>query len=669
MASNTTKKRTIITSVIAHIDHGKTTLIDSLVASQGKISKSIAGDLRYMDTREDEQKRGITLKLSAISINHKDICYTILDTPGHVDFEFLIENSSVLSDCFLIIIDIMEGITPRTFALVNYIRRDHTVLVINKIDKIETFDEAIDKIDKIILFLNSMCGKHVFSWTSNNIILSSATYCYGINYERSKYILKKDNTNIDTVTRFIYYLEDKIKENDVEKICKRFNILKASKKNILSSVMPLSDVIFDSINCVYQADTFKTYLFDKSVPLVLKQDLKDNDTLSFISLGILDSNKIYKKDNLLFVARLFQGSLSKGNILFTKDTSYKIDKIYKFGINEFIEIESADGSSLICIKGDFKKNTILSTRSLDYCYTEKIYPFYRSRLITDKNNLEEIKDILRAIVHTEQCLKIKINKYNQIDVLSSGKVQVEKMIEDLKSCNIEVKTGQDQNLFCECVKGRADYSYENDEYRILIQIYKNEGNYKEYTDEFNNRFIIENDEKYLIYSILEIYVLNGPLINEYIRDTTFVVNFTIKKTIDCEITYSQIKSHIKNAYAQADPTIAPFFYKLNVSIQEEYLGSIYNTFQKFTCLLESEDYNDITSFYVLNILIPHFSYDVFIEDIRICTKGTAYILSSEFGYFYDLDFSECLVDIRKKKGLQTDEKIINNPEKQRTLKK
>ncbi|WUR02313.1 elongation factor 2 [Vairimorpha necatrix] len=667
------KDKVIITSVIAHIDHGKTTLIDSLVAHKGKLSKSLAGEMRYMDTREDEQKRGITLKLSALSIKQDIIEHLILDTPGHVDFEFLVESSSLLSDCFLIVIDIVEGITPRTYSLINYIRNKYTVLIINKIDKIETYDEAIEKIEKILLFLNSMVGEKIFTWENNNIILSSATFCYGISFKSSLNILKKNFTDIETTTKFIYFLEEQIKNKKYEKICTRFNILKPTRKNILSTIMPLSTTIFDCIEHVYEPNTFKKYLFDSSVPLKLNEPI-ENQTVCFVSLGILEKPHVYEKDNLIFITRIFQGKISKNENFYSEHGLIKIRKIFKFKINEFEEVEEVSGSNLICIKADIKKNTpFFSDKLINFTHSEKIHPFYKSILVPEnKDQMEELKDILRVLVHTEQCLKIKINKYNEIDILSAGKVQVEKMIEDLKFREISVQRSVDENLFCEYPKGRGIYNFENENFKIKIQVYKNEDiEYKDYIDEFNNRFVVHTNKfKALVLSILEIYTLEGPMISEYIRDTTFVVDLEIKNDLlDEDDLYSQIKSQIKNAYFEAEPSVAPFFYKLKISIQDEFLGNIYNKLQKFHNLILSEDYDEIMSFYVLSILIPHFEYDDFIEEVRICTKGTAYILSSEFGYFYDLDFSESILELRKTKGLLTDEKIIINPEKQRTLKK
>ena len=71
-------------SIVAHVDHGKTTLADCLIASNGIIHRKQAGQLKLLDDRLDEQDRGITMKASSIALVHKDHLVNLIDSPGHL---------------------------------------------------------------------------------------------------------------------------------------------------------------------------------------------------------------------------------------------------------------------------------------------------------------------------------------------------------------------------------------------------------------------------------------------------------------------------------------------------------------------------------------------------------------------------------------------------------
>lgn len=129
--------------VIAHVDHGKTTLTDCLLSSNKIISKSLAGKLRFMDSREDEQEREITMKSSSISLvyeNEKtgqDCLINLIDSPGHVDFAFEVSSGLKVCDNAVLVVDVIEGVCSQTYKVLNAAIKEglRVVLVINKIDK------------------------------------------------------------------------------------------------------------------------------------------------------------------------------------------------------------------------------------------------------------------------------------------------------------------------------------------------------------------------------------------------------------------------------------------------------------------------------------------------------------------------------------------------------
>lgn len=138
--SNTENIRNIC--ILAHVDHGKTTIADSLIASNGIISQRLAGKMRYLDSRVDEQERGITMKSSSIALkyfddNNKKYLINLVDTPGHVDFCGEVSAAVRLCDGALIVIDVVEGVCPQTKVALEQAWKEgiEPILVLNKIDR------------------------------------------------------------------------------------------------------------------------------------------------------------------------------------------------------------------------------------------------------------------------------------------------------------------------------------------------------------------------------------------------------------------------------------------------------------------------------------------------------------------------------------------------------
>lgn len=138
-------------AIIAHVDHGKTTLVDQLLHQAGtfRANENIAE--RAMDSNDLERERGITILAKNTAIHYKDTRINILDTPGHADFGGEVERIMKMVDGVLLVVDAYEGCMPQTrFVLKKALEQNLTpIVVVNKIDRdfarpAEVVDEVID---------------------------------------------------------------------------------------------------------------------------------------------------------------------------------------------------------------------------------------------------------------------------------------------------------------------------------------------------------------------------------------------------------------------------------------------------------------------------------------------------------------------------------------------
>ena len=138
-------------AIIAHVDHGKTTLVDQLLKQSGTFRVNENVDERVMDSNDIERERGITILAKTTAINYKDYRINILDTPGHDDFGGEVERIMNMVDGVLLVVDAYEGTMPQTrFVLKKALEAGVTpIVVVNKIDKdtarpLEVVDEVLD---------------------------------------------------------------------------------------------------------------------------------------------------------------------------------------------------------------------------------------------------------------------------------------------------------------------------------------------------------------------------------------------------------------------------------------------------------------------------------------------------------------------------------------------
>ncbi|KAI5149306.1 hypothetical protein ENBRE01_0823 [Enteropsectra breve] len=665
-----------ITSIVAHIDHGKTTLVDSLISSDGFISQSLAGDLRYLDNRADEQERKITLKLSPIRLSNG---HFFIDTPGHVDFESLIYSSSMLCNSHLILIDANEGITPRTYNLIKYINTERAVLVLNKID----LCDSSDSIQLVIHQINGLLGKEIFAWEANNVIISAAFLCTGISFSTNTFGTKN---SLKTAFRAFQMLMVKYDTDDLSQIMDKYQIKYKSKKAIFQKVMPLYKAIFAALDTLYStktADNLQLRADGITTPFYSVHYSSIPDTLAITNYCIFKPNSTISMENVLFVTNIISSSTIKtGEWVYciTEDGAERveIESLYEFDIDRIVEKAEISGPALVCLRGKFKKNSFICSEKIEFKMQHLPVPFYKAVITLDSlQYIEGLKSTIKTLSFVEQCFRCRLTRYGEFEIKCCGHVQFEKICTDLASAGYSFNIKTPRLNFREYVTEERETSYSDEKCSISLKIgpsdLLSDGTMqnseikvirKEGT---GNVFAISSVENSgTIESVLEAFTASGPLIRENICNTYFQVTASNDTP---ESLFKILKDGFEELYKNASPKICPKLLGLKILSEKKYVGAIYTVLQKYAATDVSEDFDEDTEFTVIFCKVPQFLLQDAVLEIRIKSKGSAYLEVHEAGYKKYGEFSEHIQRICQEKGIYTNYQIVADPEKQRTLRR
>ncbi len=143
-------------AIIAHVDHGKTTLVDKLLQQSGTLDRKSMDSVRIMDSNDQEKERGITITAKNTSINWNDHLINIVDTPGHADFGGEVERALSMVDSVLLLVDAVDGPMPQTRFVTQkaFEKGLKPIVVINKIDRPDeradwVVDQVFDLFDRL----------------------------------------------------------------------------------------------------------------------------------------------------------------------------------------------------------------------------------------------------------------------------------------------------------------------------------------------------------------------------------------------------------------------------------------------------------------------------------------------------------------------------------------
>jgi elongation factor 2 len=322
------------TSIIAHVDHGKTTLSDSLLAAAGIISEKTAGQKLFLDSWELEQKRQMTVFASNISLVHsfmgKDYLINLIDTPGHIDFSGAVTRSLRAVDGALVVVDAVEGPMTQTETVLMQALRERVkpILFINKVDRLIkeiklTPEEIQRKFAKVILRINSLIEKyappeHKKDWQvaveDGRVAFGSALHKWGLNLPHMK---AKGVTFKEIVDAYT---------GEYEEVGRKVDAL--SKKAPLHE--PILDMFVEQLPNPYQAQPYRQSQIWPGDPssVVGKAMAKVNPNGPL--LMCVTTIEVDPHSGLVAIGRVFSGKVEKGKLVDLINTHQKgtIQQVY-----------------------------------------------------------------------------------------------------------------------------------------------------------------------------------------------------------------------------------------------------------------------------------------------------------------------------------------------------
>ncbi|MBU0586906.1 elongation factor EF-2, partial [Candidatus Micrarchaeota archaeon] len=449
-------------AIIAHVDHGKSTLTDSLVARAGLISKELAGEQRMMDFDEQEQARGITIKSANISLGFqflgKDYLVNLIDTPGHVDFGGHVTRALRAVDGVVLVVDAVEGIMPQTEAVLRQALKERAkpTIFVNKLDRLinelKLDSKAMqERFLKIIAGLNKIIAMNVpkelaDEWSidvqKGNISFGSAYNKWAMNW----LAMKRFNVSFADIYQ-------KVQEAD-----NKYLVEKA----------PLDEALLEMvITHLPNPKTAQAY----RIPILWKGDITTQTAKDMMAcdskaktVGICFGIVYDEHAGEVGVVRLFSGRVAKSDQIYiaSKKQFAKVQQVAVYMGPDRVQADHISAGNIGAVVG-VKDLYVGETIS-----TEIINPFeqikhYAEPVITksieakESKNLARLIDVLRGIKKEDPTLKVELNQETGEHLMSGmGELHLEIIEYKIKNeKKLEIKTSPPLVMYRETVTGTS----------------------------------------------------------------------------------------------------------------------------------------------------------------------------------------------------------------------
>ena len=452
--------------ICAHIDHGKTTLSDNLLAGAGMISKELAGDQLALDFDEEEAARGITIYAANVSMVHeyegKDFLINLIDTPGHVDFGGDVTRAMRAIDGAVVVVCAVEGIMPQTETVLRQALKEKVkpVLFINKVDRLLnelklTPEELQNRFMKIIADVNKLIQKMApeefkKEWVVN---VMEGSVAFGSAYH---------NWAISVP----YMQKTKITFKDIIDYCEKENQKELAEKAPLHEV--LLDMVIKHLPNPVEAQKYR-------IPNIWKGDLESEIGKAMVNCdpngplaGVITKIIVDKHAGAISACRLFSGRVKQGEELYLVGSKQKAraQQVAVFMGAERVQVPSVSAGNICALTGLKEASageTVCSPNNILEPPFESITHVSEPVItvaIEAKNtkDLPKLIEVLRQIAKEDNTVRVEINEETGEHLISGmGELHIE-VITNTKigrDAGIEVEVGEPIVVYRETVTGKS----------------------------------------------------------------------------------------------------------------------------------------------------------------------------------------------------------------------